>query len=96
MNDLQASSYLVAGNQKLRMAFPYCGFGDEENQMHEREEKIRARAYELWLADGGQEGNAENYWYRAERELSERTDVDISDDASKVKRPPTPAGFAGH
>ena len=44
--------------------------------IHDRaSRKIRARAYELWLADGGRSGNAEAYWYGAERELAERADI---------------------
>jgi hypothetical protein len=34
------------------------------------EEKIRARAYELWQLDGGLEGCADEYW-RAARALVE-------------------------
>ena len=34
-----------------------------------REELIRNRAYELWEQEGHKEGQPEDYWYRAEREL---------------------------
>jgi hypothetical protein len=34
-----------------------------------REEFIRNRAYELWEQEGHKEGQPEDYWYRAEREL---------------------------
>ncbi|SFU23977.1 DUF2934 domain-containing protein [Paraburkholderia aspalathi] len=38
------------------------------------EEKIRARAYELWQQDGGLEGCADEYWHLArtlvEKELA--------------------------
>lgn len=35
----------------------------------EREERIRARAYEMWESEGRQEGRAEHYWHRARLEL---------------------------
>jgi hypothetical protein len=43
------------------------------------EERIRTKAYELWLADGAMEGCADEYWRQAreavEQELAiERTD----------------------
>lgn len=34
-------------------------------------EKIARRAYELYLARGGEHGHAEDDWYTAERELSD-------------------------
>ena len=33
------------------------------------DEKIRQRAYEIWDRDGRQDGQADNHWLRAEREL---------------------------
>lgn len=36
-----------------------------------REELIRNRAYELWEQEGHKEGQPEDYWYRAERELGD-------------------------
>jgi hypothetical protein len=33
------------------------------------EEAIRERAYHLWIADGQPEGNAEVYWWSAQREI---------------------------
>jgi len=33
------------------------------------EQRIRERAYALWLAHGSAEGNAEQYWLEAEREV---------------------------
>ncbi len=35
----------------------------------ELENKIRERAYELWMRHGSQPGQAEEYWYQAEREI---------------------------
>jgi hypothetical protein len=31
--------------------------------------RIEARAYHLWLADGGRHGNDLHYWLQAEREV---------------------------
>jgi hypothetical protein len=33
------------------------------------EEKIRERAYELWIRHGSLPGRADEYWYEAEREI---------------------------
>jgi hypothetical protein len=48
----------------------------------ELENKIRERAYELWMRHGSQPGQADEYWYQAEREIlgesSERSDAQPS------------------
>ncbi|WP_322102586.1 DUF2934 domain-containing protein [Paraburkholderia sp. J41] len=36
----------------------------------EREERIRRRAYQLWEDDGAPEGKADEYWGRAEKQIS--------------------------
>jgi hypothetical protein len=33
------------------------------------EDRIRARAYELWVQDGRIQGRSDEYWIQAEREL---------------------------
>jgi glycine/D-amino acid oxidase-like deaminating enzyme len=33
------------------------------------EEKIRARSYAIWLAEGCKDGRSEEYWFRAVAEL---------------------------
>jgi hypothetical protein len=33
------------------------------------EERIRERAYELWIRHGSLPGRADDYWYQAEREI---------------------------
>jgi hypothetical protein len=38
--------------------------------MGDREDRIRQRAYELWLAAGSPDGSPEQYWLMAEQELS--------------------------
>ena len=40
----------------------------DHNINAEQEQRIRERAYQLWQADGAQEGKADEYWHRA-REL---------------------------
>ena len=42
-------------------------------------ERIRARAYELFLARGGAEGNDMYDWLAAERELAPKTQINESD-----------------
>jgi len=37
--------------------------------MDNLDDAIRERAYHLWVADGRPEGNADNYWLNAQREL---------------------------
>ena len=37
--------------------------------MENVEEVIRERAYQLWVADGRPEGNPDNYWLNAQREM---------------------------
>ncbi|MET3925806.1 DUF2934 domain-containing protein [Devosia sp. 2618] len=58
----------------------------------DRDEEIRARAYALWQTDGAPEGQDEHYWHKAERELAEESDVDLSEQASEVSATPLPAG----
>ncbi len=38
--------------------------------MHLDENLVRERAYALWLEDGAVVGRADDYWFKAERELS--------------------------
>ena len=53
---------------------------------------IRDRAYALWVSDGSPEGKDQEYWYRAERELSEEAGLDASEAAAEVTQPTPPAG----
>jgi hypothetical protein len=45
------------------------------------EQKIRERAYELWVRDGHIPGKADDYWYQAEQEIRSEEGV-ASDDRS--------------
>jgi hypothetical protein len=47
--------------------------------MQTNRELIRNRAYELWEQEGHKEGQPEDYWYRAERELG---GADTEEDAT--------------
>lgn len=53
------------------------------------EERIRERAYELWMRHGSIHGRADEYWYQAEREV-------LGDEAQDRKSPfidPAPLGM---
>jgi hypothetical protein len=43
------------------------------------EQKLRERAYQLWMEDGCKEGQSDQYWFQAERE--------IRSDRSKTTQP---------
>ncbi len=38
--------------------------------MNTHQHQIQERAYALWVQEGGAHGRAEEYWFRAERELN--------------------------
>jgi hypothetical protein len=47
--------------------------------------KIRERAYFMWLEDGQQSGQEDYYWYEAEREiLQSEADEQSDSDSAKV------------
>jgi hypothetical protein len=60
------------------------------------ENDIRDRAYALWQEQGSPEGREEEFWHRAERELSEEAGLDTSEQAAEVSRPNPPAGILTH
>jgi len=43
--------------------------GQWVNMDKETEQRIRERAYELWMQHGSLPGRADEYWYRAEQEI---------------------------
>ena len=57
-----------------------------------QEKDIRDRAYALWESSGSPEGRDQEYWYRAERELSEEAGLDTSEEAAEISQPTPPAG----
>jgi Protein of unknown function (DUF2934) len=45
--------------------------------MQNLEQAIRERAYHLWIADGSPDGNSDDYWLNAQREIL-TTSIDSS------------------
>ena len=56
-----------------------------------QDDRIRQRAYEIW-EDEGRDGNPDDHWTRAERELSEAGQVDV--DRTSESELPTDASAA--
>lgn len=50
------------------------------------EQRIRERAYHLWMADGCRDGEAEQYWLTAERDVL----VEFAATAAPVESAPKP------
>jgi hypothetical protein len=53
----------------------------------ELEERIRERAYELWMRHGSLPGQADEYWYQAEREIVGERDQDAGTQAAPLIDP---------
>ena len=52
------------------------------------EQKIRRRAYEIWVAAGMGEGDAERHWLHAERAIRHEAEVPTAEpDAEQVAKP---------
>jgi hypothetical protein len=47
------------------------------------EQKIRERAYELWVRDGHMPGRADDYWYQAEQEIRSEAGAASADDKTQ-------------
>jgi len=63
--------------------------------MESLEEAIRERAYQLWVADGRPEGNPDNYWLNAQREmLAYSADRAVAEDTAGVTAKPDKAKVA--
>ena len=60
------------------------------------ETDIRDRAYALWVEAGSPNGRDEEFWNRAQSELSEEAGLDISGQAADVTQPTPPAGLPTH
>lgn len=45
-------------------------------EREEREERIRQRAYRLWEQEGSPEGQADEYWTRAEAQIDAEGGID--------------------
>jgi len=61
-----------------------------------QENDIRDRAYALWVEAGSPGGREDEFWHRAERELSEEAGLDSSQEAAEITRPTPPAGLPTH
>jgi hypothetical protein len=63
--------------------------------MENLEEAIRERAYQLWIADGRPEGNPDNYWLNAQREmLTHSADRAVAEESVAVTAKPAKATVA--
>ena len=51
------------------------------------EERIRERAYELWMRHGSQPGRADEYWYQAEREILGESSEDVGTEPAPLIDP---------
>lgn len=60
--------------------------------MHIAEDRIRNRAYQLWLDAGEPDERDQDFWYQAERELAEEEEVDTSREAAALDLPPIVPG----
>ncbi|SEQ11708.1 Protein of unknown function [Devosia sp. YR412] len=60
------------------------------------ENDIRDRAYALWVESGSPVGRDDEFWHRAERQLSEEANLDSSEAASGITQPTPPAGLPTH
>lgn len=63
-------------------------------EIHDQD--IKSRAYQLWLDAGQPDGRDEEFWYSAERELSEAGAIDRSEQDAKVNTPPLVSGATPH
>ncbi len=63
--------------------------------MESLEEAIRERAYQLWVADGRPEGNPDNYWLNAQRDmLASSADRAVPEASAAVTAKPDKAKVA--
>jgi len=63
--------------------------------MDNLEDAIRERAYQLWVADGRPEGNPDNYWLNAQRDmLAQSADRAVTGESAVVTAKPAKARVA--
>lgn len=60
------------------------------------EDRIRDRAYALWEAEGHPDGRDREHWARAERELTEEMELDVSETEEAERRPAAASGVQLH
>jgi hypothetical protein len=58
------------------------------------EHRIRERAYEIWTAHGCMDGQAEQHWLAAEREVLETSTAVLVGKLNPKKKPPVRHAFA--
>lgn len=62
---------------------------------NDREDKIRARAYEIWQREGSEDGVALDHWIQAQEEVDAKLGVDTEESARDPddleNRPPPPS-----
>jgi hypothetical protein len=51
-------------------------------------DRIRERAYEIWITAGRRDGEAEQHWLAAERELLAASSLPETTKATKARRAP--------
>jgi hypothetical protein len=61
-----------------------------------REDRIRVRAYQIWLDGGCPEGAANEHWQMAEDQEAADAEVDVeSEDSFPASDPPSHTGIIG-
>src|SRR3954471_5623261 len=60
--------------------------------MSDKEQRIRARAYEIYEQDGRHDGRAEEHWQQAKREIEHALASVQAQAAEAPAQPPTTAG----
>jgi Protein of unknown function (DUF2934) len=56
----------------------------------DREQRIRERAYKIWLEAGQPDGHSKEHWSEAEKQLAEE---DNADPENKTVTPPSPGPY---
>jgi hypothetical protein len=69
VNPVHTNGYDFVNLTGARLCLPGLGASWKETPMPNLEEAIRERAYHLWIADGQPEGQADNHWLNAQREI---------------------------
>src|SRR3954465_2964386 len=60
--------------------------------MSDKEQRIRARAYEIWAGEGRHDGRAEEHWRHAECEIEHASASAQAQAAEAAEQPPKTAG----
>jgi hypothetical protein len=60
----------------------------------DREERIKERAYAIWLAEGRVHGRHQDHWHRAEREIAAEDSAGKAAGGATARRPSRPRAAA--